>query len=219
MTLKTIQPSASDEAAVTKNTDTMSTETEEQVHSEQAEPEKKKPSRRPIDKKIRKAERRITNLQRFGIQFLAFAVILYILFGHMIGFVSAPNDDMYPRIDAGDLVMFSRLDIDPRAQEIIYFVKNDTRYLGRVIAVGGDTVEITEDGAVRVNGSNMIESNIFFETYPLEGFTAYPLTLSPGEFFVLADRRGGSEDSRYFGPVLYDEIQGEVITVAKRTNI
>ena len=183
------------------------------------ETESGKPAKRPIDKKIRRAERRLTNLQRFGLQFLAFAVILYILFGHMIGFVSAPGNDMYPRIDAGDLVMFSRLDIDPKAQEIIYFIKNDTRYLGRVIAVGGDTVEITEDGAVRVNGSNMIESNIFYETYPLEGFTTYPLTLAPGEYFVLADRRGGSEDSRYFGPVRYEEIRGEVITVAKRTNI
>lgn len=177
------------------------------------------PKKTKLDKKIRRAERRLSNFQRFCLQAVFFGLVIYVLFMHLIGFVTAPNDDMYPRIDSGDLVMFSRIDIEPRAQEIIYFIKNDTRYIARVIAVGGDTVEITREGAVMINGSTMVESNIFFETYPLEGFTEYPLTLKEGEFFVLVDRRGGSEDSRYYGPVYMDEIQGEVITVAKRTNI
>ena len=50
------------------------------------------------------------------------------------------------------------------------------RYVSRVIAVAGDTVDITPEGKLRVNGSTMLETNIFFETYPFEGFTAYPIT-------------------------------------------
>ena len=83
----------------------------------------------------------------------------------------------------------------------------------------GDTVEITKDNTVIVNGYNMIESNIFYDTYPLEGFTKYPLTLGAGQCFILADQRQGSEDSRYFGPVGYSELDGTVITVMRRSNL
>ena len=47
----------------------------------------------------------------------------------------------------------------------------------------------------------------------------YPLTLGPDECFVLADRRNGGEDSRYFGPVSKDEIMGTVVTIVRRTNL
>jgi signal peptidase I len=129
-----------------------------------------------------------------------------------------PNADMYPRIDSGDFLLVYRLDRNPKAQDIMMFEKNGTRYVGRVIAVGGDTVEIT-DGAVKVNGYNMVETNIFYETYPLEGFTSYPLTLANDECFILADQRKGTEDSRFFGPVKYREIEGTVISVMRRNNL
>ena len=210
------EPESEPESETEQETETGSESETEPESEPDPEPDPKKTK---LDRKIRRAERRLSNFQRFCIQAVLFGLVIYVLFMHLIGFVTAPNDDMYPRIDSGDLVMFSRIDIEPKAQEIIYFIKNDTRYIAREIAVGGDTVEITREGAVMINGNTMIESNIFFETYPLEGFTEYPLTLKEGEFFVLVDRRGGSEDSRYYGPVYMDEIQGEVITVAKRTNI
>ena len=83
----------------------------------------------------------------------------------------------------------------------------------------GDTVEITDTGRVVVNGNTMIESNIFSHTEPYEGFIEYPITLQPGECFVLADLRNGGADSRFFGPVSEDEILGTVITIARRNNL
>ena len=47
----------------------------------------------------------------------------------------------------------------------------------------------------------------------------YPIVLGDGEYFVMADYRNGGEDSRYFGPVTQDEIQGIVITVLRRNNL
>ena len=65
----------------------------------------------------------------------------------------------------------------------------------------------------------MVETNIFYETYPLDGFTDYPLTLASDECFILADQRKGTEDSRFFGPVKRSEIEGTVISVMRRTNL
>lgn len=173
-------------------------------------------SKKAGDKK--RAKKRMSDFQYFCMQMLALVLIIYVLFGHLVGIVTMPNADMYPRIDSGDFLLVYRLDRSPKAQDIMMFEKNGTRYVGRVIAVGGDTVEIT-DGAVKVNGYNMIETNIFYETYPLEGFTEYPLKLADDECFILADQRKGTEDSRFFGPVKYREIEGTVISVMRRNNL
>ena len=172
-------------------------------------------------KKNKKKQRRkgMNDVQWFAMQVLIFVIVLYLLFAHIIGITTMPSADMYPRIDSGDFLLYYRLDRDPKAQDIVVYEKNDTKYVGRVIAVQGDSVEITKDNAVKVNGYNMIESNIFYETYPLEGYTKYPLTLGAGQCFILADQRQGSEDSRYFGPVDYSELDGTVITVMRRSNL
>lgn len=166
-----------------------------------------------------KAHPELNTVQRFVLQALALILIVYVLFAHLIGVMSMPNADMYPRLDAGDLLLYYRLDKDPKAQDIVVLEKNGTRYVGRVIAAGGDTVEITDDGMVRVNGYAMQESNIFYETYPLEGFTEYPLTLEADECFILVDQRKGAEDSRFYGPVEYGELKGTVLSVMRRNNL
>ena len=88
-----------------------------------------------------------------------------------------------------------------------------------MVAAAGDTVEVTEEGRLIVNGNAMIESNIFYQTYPYVGFTEYPLTLQAGECFVMADQRNGGADSRFFGPVSEEEILGTVITIARRNSL
>ena len=179
----------------------------------------KKPTEKTEKTEKKKQKKRMSDFQYFCMQALVLVMILYALFGHIVGITSMPNDDMYPRIDSGDFLLFYRLDRAPKAQDIMVFEKNGTRYVGRVVAVGGDTVEITKEGAVKINGYSMVETNIFYETYPLEGFTKYPLTLASDECFILADQRKGTEDSRFFGPVKRSEIEGTVISVMRRTNL
>lgn len=92
-------------------------------------------------------------------------------------------------------------------------------YVCRVVAAEGDTVEITDDGSLLVNGNSMFESNIFYPTTLYTGFTEYPLTLGKGQCFVMADKRNGGADSRFFGPVDEEEILGTVITIVRRNNL
>lgn len=168
--------------------------------------------------KFHRRNKAMNDFQFFALQTLTLVIIVYVLFAHIVGIMSMPNADMYPRIDSGDFLLYYRLDRDPKAQDIMVFEKNGTRYVGRVVAVGGDKVEVT-DGAVLINGYTMVETNIFYETYPLEGFTEYPLTLAENECFVLADQRKGTEDSRFFGPVNYKELEGTVISIMRRSNL
>ena len=157
--------------------------------------------------------------QRVLLRALLTLAVLGIVFGFVFGVTTAPNNDMHPRIDAGDLVLYYRLDDTVKAQDVVVLRKNGTDYVSRVVAVAGDTVEVTPEQTLIINGSTMIEAGIFYPTPMYEGFVDYPLTLGTDECFVLADRRNGGEDSRYFGPVNKDEIKGTAVTIVRRTNL
>ena len=229
-------------------------------------------------------------------RFVMFVVVVYVLFFQVLGVVPMPTEDMYPRIDAGDMVLFYRFDKDVRAQDIIVFEKEASvlqeyvepeptdepeatepadeaeatpapteapavtpapnvptpqqivsddsfkgklnrlfynvavwlrlrppegkqMYVCRVVACEGDTVEVSQEKGLVVNGNSMIETNIFYPTTEYVGFTEYPLTLGPGECFVMADKRNNGADSRFFGPVRKEEILGTVVTIARRNNL
>ena len=180
-----------------------------------------------LNKEVKRQEKGVKAYQRLVLKLLVFLGALWLLFFVFIGFMHMPGNDMYPRLDNSDLIMFYRLDKTPKAQDIIVLKKEDPDtakeqvYVCRVVAVAGDTVEISSDNHLLVNGNIMIETNIFEDT-PIaegEGFPTYPLTLGEGECFVLADARKTGIDSRYFGPVEKDEIVGTVITTLRRNNL
>ena len=177
----------------------------------------------------------------------------------IVPFMVMPNADMYPRIDAGDLILYYRLERKFHAQDIIVFEKPSalleqvyehqetaaeetrekspirkaldwlgfrdpadppkTRFVCRVAAGPGDTVEISESNAVIINGNTIIETGIFYTTPPYSGFVEYPLTLGEGQYFVLADFRNGGADSRFVGAVNEEEILGTVITILRKNNL
>ncbi len=167
----------------------------------------------------RKHRSPMRSAQRLALHTILIVIVLYIMFGFIFGILIAPNNDMYPRIDARDMLLYYRLDTDVKAQDIIVLEKNKTTYVGRVVAVAGDEVEITDEESLVVNGSTMIESNIFYRTPRYEGFVQYPLKLQAGQCFVLVDSRSNGEDSRYYGPVNENEIKGSVITIVRRNNL
>ncbi len=174
----------------------------------------------------KKRRRRMRALRSFLFKTVALAAVVYVLFFHIVGVTMMPTRDMYPRLDAGDLLLYYRLEKDPKAQDIIVFEKaapdgeGTKTYACRVVAAPGDTVSVTEADGLRVNGNAMIESNIFYPTKPYdEGAVEYPLKLGEGEYFVMADQRNGGMDSRYFGVVRTEEIKGIVITILRRNNL
>ncbi|EAX48695.1 signal peptidase I [Thermosinus carboxydivorans Nor1] len=102
---------------------------------------------------------------------------------------------------------------EPEKGEIIVFryPRDPSRdFIKRVIAVGGDTIEI-QDGRVFVNGQLMQEPYILEKTRG-----SYPLSTVPaGHVFVMGDNRNNSEDSRFrdVGFVPLHLIKGKAVMV------
>lgn len=80
----------------------------------------------------------------------------------------------------------------------------DTALIKRVIAVGGETIEI-RDSQVYVDGVPLDEPYLRPGSH-MEAFG--PVTVPPGEVFVMGDNRNQSEDSRRFGTIPVDDIIG-----------
>ncbi len=172
------------------------------------------------EKKQRQKTRSPMNpIQIFLLNALIAVAVVWLLFGFVFGIRTAPNGDMSPNIKTGDLLLYYRLDKSCRAQDVIVLHKNGTDYVGRVVAVGGDTVEITDDDKLVINGNTVSETNIYTPTPRYEGFAEYPLKTEADAYFVLADNRAGSEDSRYYGTVKQAEVLGKVITVVRRNHL
>ena len=159
------------------------------------------------------------SVQIFLLNLLIIITLIWILFGFVIGVAVAPNNDMSPNIKATDFLMYYRLENNYSAQDIVVIRKNSTLYVGRIVAVDGDTVNITDDEKLQINGSIMSETNIYTSTPRYEGFAEYPLTVPKGACFVLSDMRYGGEDSRYYGLVYQNEILGKVTAVLRRNNM
>jgi signal peptidase I len=77
----------------------------------------------------------------------------------------------------------------------------------RVIAVGGDTVEIS-DNSVVVNGVAVDEPYLNPGTLMADMDAR---VLEPDELWVMGDNRNESSDSRFIGPVHVDDVVGEAV--------
>ena len=81
----------------------------------------------------------------------------------------------------------------------------------RIVALPGDTVQITE-GILYVNGVPQPTPD-GFSLMEDAGNAATPLTLAPGEYFVLGDNRNHSIDSRFaeVGIIQSNSINGKIL--------
>ena len=147
------------------------------------------------------------------------AALVYIIFGVIFGITPMKNKDMSPKINAGDLMLFYRLENNFSIRDVVIFEKDGVSYTGRIIAKDGDTVEITNEAEVKVNGSLLAENDIYYSTPMYDNNVSYPVTLRENQYFILCDYREGAKDSRYFGAVEMEEIKGKVITIIRKNEL
>lgn len=127
------------------------------------------------------------------------------------------GQSMSNQLQDGDQVLVNRFIYKvskPKIGDVIVFLPNGNEkshyYIKRVVAAGGDTVQIT-DGVIYVNGEPS-EDVYFSGTISDPGVAAEKITLEADECFVMGDNPGGSEDSRFanIGNVKSDYIIGKV---------
>lgn len=86
--------------------------------------------------------------------------------------------------------------------------ENRVRLVKRVIGLPGDVIDIHE-GSVFVNGKALVEN--YTHDVTINGQVQYPLTVPENQYFVMGDNRIASLDSREFGTIPGENIEGKVV--------
>lgn len=146
-------------------------------------------------------------------------LVVYGLFAVAFGLTAMKGGDMQPKFAAGDLLLYYRLNGEYARGDVVVMKRDGSQYVGRIVAMPGETVEVTEARTLRVNGQDVIETEIFYETQAFQEAVEYPLQLGNNEYFLLGDMRETAKDGRYFGATKASEIKGKVISALRRTDL
>ena len=145
-------------------------------------------------------------------------VAFFIVFTFIFGLHRNLSVGMQPSLRDGDLLFYYRLDKNYKANNIVVFEYQDDLIASRVIAVPGDTVNISSKG-LEINGHVMYEPEIYSETTQFKDGPTFPLTVEEDTVFVLGDNRKYANDSRIIGLIDDKDIKGKVMGVIRRRNL
>lgn len=152
-----------------------------------------------------------------GLQLCCIAVALWLVFSQVFLLHRNQGLGMFPTAKDGDLVLAYRLQREYGKGDVVVYRLDGGLHLGRIAAMGSDVVMMDDSGGLSVNG-NPQNGEILYPTYAREN-TVYPLRVQEGMVFLLGDYRTQTQDSRDFGPIPLDDIQGKVITLVRRRGL
>lgn len=165
--------------------------------------------------------------------------LLFFILGALIGlfryiqFYEVAGEGMAPALTEGKTYLILKGKSKPKRGQVVVFLYEGENgallqewygpdydrhqkldgcvFIKRVIGIGGDTVEI-RDGKVQLNGRPLAEPYATLgEDEEVQDLA--PFRIPEGSMFVMGDNRDWTWDSRHFGPVRYEKIQGRLLFV------
>jgi signal peptidase I len=128
-----------------------------------------------------------------------------------------PSGSMEPTLQIQDRVLVNKFVYrfqKPQQGDVVVFLSpesNSIDYIKRVVAVGGQTVDI-QNGVVRVDGKPLRETYVNHEVQ--DTYTSQqPIKVPADSVFLMGDNRTNSRDSRYFGPRPVSSLLGKAFFI------
>lgn len=168
--------------------------------------------------RMKKKKQAIGDIRAFLIRLAVVILTGWVLLGVVFGAAVMEGEDMYPRIRDGDLMIYFRMQKDYHQGDVVIFSQGERRYVGRIVALDGDTVDINEEGELLING-NVQSEEIFYPTQVVDETVNFPCQIPGDSVFLLSDFRTNGTDSRSYGPIATRELDGKVITILRRRGI
>jgi signal peptidase I len=155
-----------------------------------------------------------SSLLREMVEVIVLAVILYFGISFAVQTVHVEGLSMFATLDDNDYLIANKIDYrlhSPQRGDIVILrppTLSTTDYIKRVIALPGERLLI-RDGVVYINGHKLDEPYLP-EAWTVNTDWGGPngTVIPANEYFVMGDNRNRSQDSRVFGPITSDRIDG-----------
>lgn len=156
-----------------------------------------------------------SSLLRELFEVVVLAVILYFGISFAVQTVHVEGLSMFGTLNDNDYLIANKIDYRlhaPERGDIIILrppTLSTTDYIKRVIALPGERLLI-KDGHVYING-HLLEEPYLPEAWTVGTEYGGPngTVIPANEYFVMGDNRNRSQDSRVFGPIGRDRIDGK----------
>ncbi len=153
---------------------------------------------------------------------------------HFVEAFSIPSASMYPTLEVGDHLFVKKTSHDFRRGDVVVFAfpqDHTIDYVKRIVGVGGDVISV-RGGQLTINGSPVERRRLEDPCASMQGSCTLweesldgrrwrvaledrawshdldATTVPEGQYFVLGDNRDNSSDSRIWGPVAKDLVEG-----------
>jgi signal peptidase I len=157
-----------------------------------------------------------SSLLREFAEVIVLAVILYFGISFAVQAVHVEGLSMLFTLDDNDYLISNKIDYRlhaPQRGDIVILrppTDNSKDFIKRVIALPGERLLI-RDGIVYINGRKLDEPYLpeawtVYNNWPTDGTDGQ--VMGPDQYFVMGDNRNKSQDSRSFGPIGRDRIDG-----------
>lgn len=156
-----------------------------------------------------------TELLRLILYLLVLFTVTILFIRFVMQRTDVSGNSMLPTLEDGNSLLVDKISYrfrDPDRFDIVVFPftqSEETFFIKRVIGLPGETVQITEDGKIWINGTHL-EEHYGMEVIKDPGRAIEPVVLGEDEYFVMGDNRNNSLDSRRIevGNIHADELIG-----------
>ena len=140
---------------------------------------------------------------------------MWLVFAFVLGVTINYGNNMHPAVNDGDLIVSFKLQ-RPYLNAAVIYNHDGKKRTGRVVGLPGNVIDISEKGELLVNGA-IASEDVYYPTKKAENSkVTYPYTVEEGRAFVLNDYREDTDDSRSFGAVSLNDIEGPLIFSMRR---
>jgi signal peptidase I len=158
-----------------------------------------------------------SSLLREVAEVIVLAIILYFGISFAVQAVHVEGLSMYATLDDNDYLIANKIDYrlhPPQRGDIVILrppTNNSTDFIKRIIGLPGERVLIRA-GVVYINGHKLDEPYLpeaWVNDANWPDNNSQGQVMGPNEYFVMGDNRNRSQDSRFFGPITRDRIDGK----------
>jgi len=177
-----------------------------------------------------------TLCQEYSEAFVVAVILAILIRGVLVQAFKIPSSSMEPTLLIGDHILVNKFIYgiripftpdrwprfkDPTRDDVIVFIFPEDRtkdFIKRVVAVGGDTVEIRNKKVI-LNGKEVhnpharYTDNIILPASASPRDNMAPVKVPPHHLFVMGDNRDHSLDSRFWGTVPVEDVRGSAFLI------